>query len=238
MKLKEKKGILYPGKMKFRSWIVAGTPGCGKSYLIDKIGGWPGEVAIDISMKKWWTVEPLSHRPREVHFSFPYDGMKDRFTVYDDRWSDADKFPKVDWDSIKIPNKKKFILAPNWRARFVFDFILPPPEWILKQRKQRYESADKRPMDWNPSRKWIQWQAEVHWGLAWHFHNSGLQVIVRPFNTARPYSFKVLQKIMRQKNKLQDKEINPDLNWSKVRNVGLWVSESAPKNLVKKMQKK
>ena len=45
MKLKDRKGIPYPVNMKFRSWIVVGPPGCGKSYLIQRIGGYPGEVA-------------------------------------------------------------------------------------------------------------------------------------------------------------------------------------------------
>lgn len=234
MKLKEKNGISYPGKMKTRSWIVTGTPGSGKSYMIDKIGGWPGEIGIDLSMNKWWTVEPLTHRPREVHFVFPFKGFDQSRSVYDEVWQETQKYPDVEWKRIRIPHKKKFILAPNWRARFVFDFILPPPAWILKQRMRRYASADKRPMDMVLSEKWIQWQAHVHWAAAWYFHDSGLQVIVRPFNSARPYSFPVLKKIMRKKDKISQKETTPDVNWSKVGNVRVWVSGSAPNDLIKK----
>lgn len=237
MKLKKKNGILYPGKMKIRSWIVTGTPGSGKSYMIEKIGGWPGEIGIDLSMNKWWTVEPLTHRPREVHFAFPFKGFDQRLPVYDELWHETQKYPDVDWKRIKIPQKKKFILAPNWRARFVFDFILSPPAWILKQRMKRYASTDKRPMDANLSEKWIQWQAHVYWNTAWYFYKSGLQVIVRPFNSARPYSFPVLKKIMRKKDKILTKEITPDVNFSKVKNVRMWVSHSAPEDLIKKMVK-
>ncbi len=87
MKLQERNGIVYPAKMKFRSWIIAGPPGSGKSYLVDKIKGWPGEVCLDITMKHWWTVEPLSHRPREVHFALPFKGFDKRYSVYDERWT-------------------------------------------------------------------------------------------------------------------------------------------------------
>nr|MBF0223776.1 serine/threonine protein phosphatase [Desulfobulbaceae bacterium] len=147
MKLKDNNGILYPRKMKIGNLIVTGTPGSGKSYLIGKIGGWPGEVGIDISQNKWWTVEPLSHRPREVHFSFPFVGGAQSHTVYDECWETAAEFPEVDWEKIQIPKKKTFIFAANWRARFVFDFILPPSGWIIKQREKRLASADKRVMD-------------------------------------------------------------------------------------------
>jgi hypothetical protein len=237
MKLKNKNGILYPAKMKTRSWIVTGTPGSGKSYMINRIGGWPGEIGVDIAMRKWWAVEPLTHRPREVHFAFPFEGLDKSYPVYDEIWQKYQKYPDVDWSRIRIPQKKRFILAPNWRARFVFDFILSPPAWIKKQRVKRYASLDKRPMDANLSEQWIKWQAHVYWNTAWYFYNSGLQVIVRPFNTVRPYSFPVLKKIMRKKGRIRKKEMTPDIDFTKVKNVRTWVSQSAPGDLIKQLVK-
>jgi hypothetical protein len=109
MKLKDRNGIPYPAKMKRRSWIVVGPPGCGKSYLIQHIGGYPGEVGIDISQDKWWTVEPLSHRPRELHFAFPFKGRHDALPVYDDYWKGLQDFPELDFKRICLPKKHKFI---------------------------------------------------------------------------------------------------------------------------------
>ncbi len=235
MKLKEKNGILYPAKMKFSSWVVVGPPGCGKSYLMKKIGGYPGEVCIDISEKKWWTVEPLTHRPREIHFAFPFKGHDEGLSVYDERFEDTKKFPDLVFDRIQIPQKKKFILAPNWRARFVFDFILPPPVWLYENRKKRLSSGDHRLVDMNLTKEWITWQVHTYWRIAWFLYQNGLQVMLRPFNTARPYSFPVLEKILQKKGRRSDKEVIPSLDWSKVQVVKHWFDQASPKKW--KMQK-
>lgn len=226
MKLQDRNGILFPAKMKFRSWIVAGPPGAGKSYLIAKIGGWPGEVGLDITMKKWWAVEPLTHRPREIHFALPFEGIAERFSVYDEKWLGVKELPKLDVNRIIIPGKKKFILASNWRARFVFDFILPPPTWLFRVRRDRLRSGDARLVDLDITPELVAWQVHVHWRLAWYLHESGMQVMVRPFNTARPYSLRAVKKIMRKKGEPSKREIKPSLNWSKLSNVRSWVSES------------
>ena len=228
MKLKDLNGILLPAKMKVGSWIVVGPPGCGKSYLIEKIGGYPNEVAIDISEKKWWTVEPLTHRPREIHLALPFKGFDGGFSVYDEKWKDVKEFPELDFDRIKIPHKKKFILAPNWRARFVFDFILPPPGWLYEARKKRLASDDVRLVDMGLTLEWVAWQVHIHWRVAWLFHQAGLQVMLRPFNTARPYSFPVLKKVIQKKAKASENGVIPALDWSKVRYVKLWFEEASP----------
>jgi hypothetical protein len=231
MKLKDREGIPYPAKMKFRSWIVVGPPGCGKSYLIERIGGYPGEVGIDISQDKWWSVEPLSHRPRELHFAFPFKGHSDALPVYDESWKGLQDFPELDFERIRLPKKKKFILAPDWRARFVFDFILPPAAWLFENRKQRHDRGDLRLVDLGLTPQWVAWQVHVHWHTAWFFHQAGLQVMLRPFDTARPYSFPVLQKVLRKKTAAAQQQVNPDMNWAKVRFAKLWFEQSAPDNL-------
>ncbi len=237
MKLQDRKGIPFPAKMKFRSWIVLGPPGSGKTYLIDRIGGWPGEVGIDISMKKWWTVEPLTHRPREIHLALPFKGHDEALSVYDERWKGVSDFPEVDFERIRLPQKKKFILAPNWQARFVFDFILPPVAWLFQTRRDRLSSDDVRLVDMGITPEWVQWEVWVHWQVAWHFHQSGLQVMLRPFNTARPYSFAVLRKIMGKKAGPAKTEIAPSLDWSDPKNVLLWITETAPKDWLEDITK-
>lgn len=229
MKLKERNGILLPAKMKYRSWIVLGPPGAGKSSMLDQIRGWPEEICIDISQKKWWAVEPLTHRPREIHLSLPFQGFEQAHCVYDDQWREAKEFPEPDLERIRIPQKKKFILAPNWRARFVFDFVLPPPAWILRKRQQRLASDDYRLVDMGVTPEWMEWQVHTHWKVAHHFHQSGLQVMVRPFNTIRPFSFSVLKKTLRMKRKTAAEEVTPDSDWSKVRNLKRWIEEVSPR---------
>ena len=231
MKLKARNGIPYPAKMKRSSWVVVGPPGCGKSYLIQRIGGYPGEVGIDISQDKWWTVEPLSHRPRELHFAFPFKGLSDALPVYDDCWKVSQDFPELDFQRICLPKKKKFILAPDWQARFVFDFILPPADWLLDKRKQRHDNGDLRLVDLGLTPRWVSWQVHVHWHAAWFFHQAGLQVMLRPFNTARPYSFPVLKKTLKKKAVAAEKRVEPGMDWSKVRFAKLWFEQSAPGNL-------
>ena len=233
MKLKVKNGIPYPAKMKFNSWIVVGPPGIGKSYLIDKIGGYPGEVAIDIAEKKWWTVEPLIHRPREIHFVFPFKGHEKNYSVYDDVFKGNADYPALDFERIQIPHKKQFIIAPNWRARFVFDFVLPPPLWAYETRKNRLISDDKRLVDLDLTIDWLTWQLHVYWEIAWHFHNSGLQVMIRPFTTARPYSFRVIEKIMIKKHETIMTELTPSSDWASTRVIKQWFEQSSPSNLLK-----
>ncbi|MEA3278852.1 MAG: hypothetical protein U9Q81_26875 [Pseudomonadota bacterium] len=230
MKLKDRNGILLPAKMKVGSWVVLGPPGAGKSHLVHQIGGWPDEVCIDISMEKWWAVEALTHRPREIHLALPFNGFEEGLSVYDERWKGAGELPAVDFERIRIPHKKKFILAPNWRARFVFDFILPPPGWLLEKRRERLSTDDVRLVDMDLTEEWITWQIHTHWRIASYFFQAGLQVMLRPFNTVRPYSLPVLKKIVKKATKPCDEEITPALDWSKVRCVKRWVTEVSPKD--------
>ena len=228
MKLKDYKGIPHPAKMNTDSWVVVGPPGSGKTHLIKKIGGYSGEVAIDITEKKWWHVEPLRHRPREIHFVLPFRGRKSSIPVYDESLKGKKKFPELDLGRIRLPQKKKFILAPNWQARFVFDFILPPPKWLYHARKKRLSSKDGSLVDMDLTLEWVTWQVNTYWSLARFFHDSDLQVMVRPFSTARPYSFPVLETIRRKKTKDSDAKLTPSTNWSKIGNVQCWMNQTCP----------
>ncbi len=134
LKFDEKKGVLLPCKLKPGSLLVAGPPGSGKSYLLKRIGGWPGEICINPTIGGWWKLPDLSPRPREIHFAVPYEGGKGCLPVYDEKWARKKKLPKPILTDVKIPKKKKYFWNSNWRTRLVFDFILPPPQWTMKSR--------------------------------------------------------------------------------------------------------
>ena len=230
--------IWIPKAMKLRSWIVTGTPGAGKSYLLKQIGAVPGEICIDIAMKKWWKIPQLAQRPREVHFALPFKGYKDSYPLYDDAWTQAEDLPKVDLERIRIPKKKKFILTPDWRARFVFDFILPPPTWIYETRRKRFAEGDTRLVDVGISQRLVTWQAQTLWRVADHFDASGLQVLVRPFNVAYPYSFPQLRKALAGKRKWGRRSVLP-----RGVDIGVeitlrdWIRKTAPKDWQKAVAK-
>ncbi len=231
MKYKQINGIYLPNSMNIESWIVTGTPGSGKTYLIERIRGVPGEIGIDISMNKWWKVQPLAERPREIHLSLPFVGYDDAYPVYDDMWSKTklESLPDVAVDKIRIPQKKKFFFSPDWRARFVFDFILPPPLWTYEMRRKRFKAGDQKLVDVGISKELVAWQSESLWKVAWHFYMSGLHVLVRPFNVAYPYNFHEIVRTLRKKRKKGDRSVFPEgLDMGKAMTLNDWLKESAP----------
>lgn len=230
-KYKTKGNIWIPETMKVGSWIVTGTPGSGKSYLMEQIGAIPGEICIDIAQKKWWKVPPLAQRPREVHFAVPFKGYKNSLPVYDDVWTQAKDLPLVDLDRIRIPNKKTFILAPDWRARFVFDFIIPPPKWIFETRRKRFKEGDTKLVDVGITKKLVTWQAQTLWRVAAHFDALGLQVLVRPFNLAYPYAFPELCKAISKNSDRGEKSVfPPGVDMGVEITLRKWIRRTAPKD--------
>ena len=82
--LKTVKGLALPASTKFRQIIMTGPPGAGKSYLIRKLGGWPEEGYIDLTLKNWWRAQSLSLRPREVNLGFPFVGHVPALSVFEE----------------------------------------------------------------------------------------------------------------------------------------------------------
>ena len=123
------KGVLVPSAVSFRQLVVTGPPCSGKSVLVRKLGGWPGEGYVDLAVKKWWQSHIFTFRPREVHFGFPFLGFQESHAVFDQEWleSPAD----VDFSRVQLPPKKRGIFSADWRNRYAFDFQLPPAEKIF-----------------------------------------------------------------------------------------------------------
>lgn len=230
LKLDKQKGIYLPRKLKVKRLLVVGPPGSGKSYLLKRIGGWAGEICINPTIDGWWKLPHLSPRPREIHFSLPFKGEKECYPVYDERWVGEKKLPVPILKSILIPSKKKYFWNSDWRARLVFDFILPPPQWTLESRAGRGKSGDMRLVDLNLDITWVTWQLHVNWWLAWHLYKRGLHVIIRPYNVAYPFMFSDLIKAAQGKSKQAKLSVFPKgvEMGGKHPALGEWIKWSAP----------
>ncbi|MBQ76417.1 MAG: serine/threonine protein phosphatase [Gammaproteobacteria bacterium] len=170
------KGYAIPSDTKFRQIVVTGPPASGKSTLIQKIGGWPEEGCIDLSEDNWWQNRLLSYRPREVHFCIPFKEVRGGCTVFDRGWLASPT--EINLERIQIPPLNKWFFSTDWRAQYVFDFLLPPARKIYEVRQHR--AADQsHPVDKNFTLAEVEIQCSVYELLALHFHRSGLQVLIR-----------------------------------------------------------
>ena len=147
------KGFAFPAHVQFRQLLITGPPGCGKSTLTRKIGGWLEEGYIDVSMPKWWTAPSLVLRPREIHLGIPCAGYERGLAVYDPEWVDPPTPPALELDRIKTPPAKRYFFSVDWYSRYVFEFLLTPPQVIFEWRSM--------------------------WLVALHLHRNGLSVYIR-----------------------------------------------------------
>jgi hypothetical protein len=170
------KGVAYPRDVHFRGIIITGPPSSGKSTLVQKLRGWPEEGFIDLAQDNWWRSRILTFRPREVHFGIPFRGVRESLSVFDTAWLAAPAL--VDFRRIQIPPRKNLFFQFNWRARFIFDFQLPPAEQLYSIRQQR-AASESHPIDKLLSKEDVERQCAVYEQLAMHFHRSGMRVIVR-----------------------------------------------------------
>ena len=183
------KGVPFSADLKFRQLIVTGPPGCGKSRLIKKIGGWPEEGYIDLTLKNWWRAQSLTFRPREVHLGFPFVGYRDALTVFDKEWLQASEPLSLEFDRMFIPPPKKSFFSTNWRQRYVFEFLLPPAEEILEWRTERLRRGS-HPVDVDVNLEQIRRQLTVYKETAEYFARSGILTYIRDGIEAVPNSLK------------------------------------------------
>ncbi len=172
------KGVDFPAWLKFRQLLVVGPPGAGKTTLIQKIGGWMEEGYIDLTVKKWWAAQSLSIRPREINLGLPFVGRKKPLAVFEEEWLEAPEPLELDLDRILIPPAKRHFFSVDWRGRYVFEFLLPPPQAIFEWRTERSRRGTHH-VDQGLSLELVKRQVETYRAVAWHLHNSGLIVYVR-----------------------------------------------------------
>ena len=172
------KGFDFPAHVRFGQLIVTGPPGCGKSTFMLKVSGWPEEGYIDLCMPKWWTVPSLSLRPREIHQGLPCAGYERGLAVYDPEWVDPLSPPALELDRIKIPPAKRYFFSVDWRSRYVFEFLLTPPQIIFEWRSKRARQGTHY-VDDSISSALIEKQVETLWLVAQHLHRNGLSVYIR-----------------------------------------------------------
>lgn len=172
------RGIDLPIGLEFLQLVVTGPPGAGKSYYIEKIGGWPNEGYLDLSQKGWWRNQSLVFRPREVHLGLPFKGFKEPLTVFDKEYLKCSPPPEIDYGRIRIPPLKTSILQTNYRDRYIFEFLIPNPNKIYQQRLDR-RNQGYFPVDDKMTLEMVQQQVAVYREIALYLHRAGLNVYIR-----------------------------------------------------------
>jgi hypothetical protein len=179
------RGVPFPAFVRFRQLLITGPPGAGKSTMIARIRGWSEEGYLDLAQQRWWANQSLAIRPREIHLGFPFVGFPKGLAVFDEEWLDTDPHPSLDPTRILIPPQKRHFWSVNWRERYVFEFILTPPEKLYAQRMKR-AARGSHPVDRDLSPGLIENQLEVFAKTALYLKEKELTVYVRRGTDAPP----------------------------------------------------
>lgn len=186
IKLVEKrKGIQFPAFLETKKLIITGPPGCGKTTILNAIGGWPEEGYLDISSKDWWKSPILHQRPRELHFGLPFVGFEKAVPVYDAFSLDDSSYLEIDFFRIPLPPPKTHPFSTDFRGRFVIEFILLPAEKTYELRKERSKLGTHHVDDGLTLSK-VREELFFFKQLALFFHQNGMNVYIRDNLDGKP----------------------------------------------------
>lgn len=182
------KGIEFPGDVDISKLVITGPPGAGKSTFLRTLGGWSEEGYLDLSSPGWWRSPLLEQRPRELHFGVPFVGYEEAVPVYDLHVLDDPHYLELDLSRITVPPPNGGLMAPNFRKRLFFEFLLPPPALLFERRQGRGQRLTHH-IDRGITLDQIRQEHDFLASLAHFFHTSGLNVYVRQAHDGPPMRF-------------------------------------------------
>ncbi|MEM7480538.1 MAG: metallophosphoesterase [Acidobacteriota bacterium] len=184
--LQKIRGIPFAQGTGYRQLVVTGPHGCGKTTLIQSIGGWPEEGFLDLTESRWWRSRILTFRPREVHLGFPFRGYSQALALFERDFLEAPEALVLEPKRVHLPQEPSRWSFVDWRRRVVFEFLLPPAEEVFESRRQR-ASFQTHPVDAEVSLEKTAEELRIYGEIARLFHRAGLTVYVRDGFGAPPH---------------------------------------------------